>query len=185
MDPAINFCSVCATPVVLIIPPGDHLPRHVCPNCGAIHYRNPRLVVGTVPVWEERVLLCRRAIAPRLGFWTLPAGFMENGESLVEAARRETQEEAGAEVEVGAVLTLLSLPRIDQVHVFHQAQLLSPHYAAGTESLEVALFAEADIPWREIAFPSVAVTLRHFFADRARGCFDLHQETLADARLPD
>lgn len=185
MEPAINYCSVCATPVVLTIPPGDHLPRHVCPACGAIHYRNPRLVVGALPLWEERVLLCRRAIEPRRGYWTLPAGFMENGESLDEAARRETHEEAGAAVDIGPIFTILSLPRIDQVHVFHRARLLAPAFAPGAESLEVALFSEAAIPWEEIAFPSVAVTLRHFFADRARGEFTVHQETLAAARLPD
>ncbi|MCX7896355.1 MAG: NUDIX hydrolase [Rhodocyclaceae bacterium] len=179
----MNFCSVCASPVEVKIPPLDHLPRHVCPRCGAIHYRNPRLVVGALPVWQDRILLCRRAITPRRGLWTLPAGFMENGESLGEAAIRETREEAGAEIELGPLLLVVSLPRIDQVHVFHHARLLSTSFCPGPESLEVALFSEHDLPWEQIAFPSVALALRRFFSDRARGCFSVYNETLVSAEL--
>jgi len=179
MEPAINFCCTCASPVRLRVPPGDTLPRHVCEACGAIHYRNPRLVVGTLPVWEDKVLLCRRAIEPRLGFWTLPAGFMENQESVAEAAERETREEANARIELGGAYTMISVPHINQVHVIYRAHLLDLAFAPGDETLEVALFAETEIPWNEIAFRTVAMTLRHFFADRAAGSFGFHAEALA------
>jgi ADP-ribose pyrophosphatase YjhB (NUDIX family) len=178
MEPAINFCCTCAAPVVLKVPAGDSLPRHVCEACGAIHYRNPRLVIGTLPVWEDRVLLCRRAIEPRKGCWTLPAGFMENQESLAEAAARETREEASAQVELDALYTMISVPHINQVHVIYRAHLRTLDFAPGDESLEVALFAEADIPWEDIAFRTVAMTLRHYFADRVAGSFGPHVETI-------
>lgn len=178
MDPAINFCCSCAGPVSLRIPPGDSLPRHVCDACGAIHYRNPRMVVGTLPVWEDKVLLCRRAIEPRYGCWTLPAGFMENQESVDEAALRETREEAQARVALEAMYTLISVPHINQVHMIYRARLLDLDFAPGEESLDVALFDEADIPWNDIAFRTVAMTLRHFFADRRQGNFGLHTEAV-------
>jgi ADP-ribose pyrophosphatase YjhB (NUDIX family) len=179
MEPAINFCCNCAAPVSLLIPPGDTLPRHVCPACGAIHYRNPRLVVGTLPVWEDKILLCRRAIEPRSGFWTLPAGFMENRESVAEAAARETREEACARIELEAAFTMISVPHINQVHVIYRARLLDLDFAPGEETLDVALFDETTMPWDEIAFRTVAMTLRHFFADRAHGCFGFHAEAIA------
>jgi ADP-ribose pyrophosphatase YjhB (NUDIX family) len=179
MEPAINYCCVCAAPVRVLVPPGDNLPRHVCDACGAVHYRNPRLVVGTLPVWEERVLLCRRAIEPRKGCWTLPAGFMENGESVAAAAERETREEACARIELGEAYTMISVPHISQVHVIYRARLLDLDFAPGEETLEVALFDEAAIPWEEIAFRTVAMTLRHFFADRSRGSYGFHAEALA------
>jgi len=178
MEPAINYCCTCAAPVRVTVPPGDSLPRHVCEACGAIHYRNPRLVVGALPVWDEYVLLCRRAIAPRHGCWTLPSGFMENAESVADAALRETREEACARIELGEMYSMISVPHINQVHVVYLARLLDLDFAPGEESLEVALFAEAEIPWNEIAFRTVAMTLRHFFADRARGNFTLHAEAL-------
>jgi ADP-ribose pyrophosphatase YjhB (NUDIX family) len=179
MEPAVNFCCTCAAPVSLRIPTGDTLPRYVCNACGAIHYRNPRLVVGALPIWEDRVLLCRRAIEPRLGYWTLPAGFMENQESVAQAAERETREEARARIALDEMYTMISVPHINQVHVIYRARLLDLDFAPGEESLEVALFKEAAIPWEEIAFRTVAMTLRHFFADRARGSFMLHAEALA------
>jgi ADP-ribose pyrophosphatase YjhB (NUDIX family) len=178
MEPAINYCCVCAAPVRVRVPPGDSLPRHICDACGAIHYRNPRLVVGTLPIWEERVLLCRRAIKPRKGCWTLPAGFMENGESVAAAAERETREEACARIELGEAYTMISVPHISQVHVIYRARLLDLDLAPGEETLEVALFDEAAIPWEEIAFRTVAMTLRHFFADRSRGSYGFHAEAL-------
>lgn len=178
MEPAINFCSCCAAPVSLQVPPGDSLPRHVCPACGTIHYRNPRLVVGALPVWEDKVLLCRRAIEPRRGFWTLPAGFMENQESVADAATRETREEACARIELEAAYTMISVPCINQVHVIYRARLLDLDFAPGEESLEVMLFDEARMPWDEIAFRTVALTLRHFFADRAVGSFGFHAEAI-------
>jgi ADP-ribose pyrophosphatase YjhB (NUDIX family) len=178
MDPAINYCCHCAAPVKLRIPAGDSLPRHVCDACGAIHYRNPRLVVGALPVWEDKVLLCRRAIEPRRGCWTLPAGFMENQETVAEAALRETREEACANIELGGMYTLISVPHISQVHVIYRARLLDLDFAPGDETLEVALFDEAAIPWEEIAFRTGTMTLRHFFADRASGSFGLHVESV-------
>jgi ADP-ribose pyrophosphatase YjhB (NUDIX family) len=174
MDPIINFCSVCGAAVSVRVPTGDRLPRHVCDACGAIHYRNPRLVVGALPVWEDRILLCRRAIEPCHGKWTLPAGFMENGETIAEAARRETEEEANARIALGDMYTLISVPHISQVHVVFRARLLDLDFSAGEETLEVGLFREQDIPWDEIAFRTIAMTLRHYFADRRTGAFEFH-----------
>jgi ADP-ribose pyrophosphatase YjhB (NUDIX family) len=174
MDPTINYCSACGAPVSVRVPCGDHLPRHVCDACGAIHYRNPRLIVGALPVWEDSVLLCRRAIEPRHGMWTLPAGFMENGETIAEAALRETLEEANARIELSQMFTLISVPYINQVHVVFRAQLLDLDFAAGDETLEVGLFREDEIPWDEIAFRTIAMTLRHYFADRRSGTYEFH-----------
>ena len=178
--PPLNFCSNCGAKVALRIPPGDSLPRHVCDNCATIHYRNPLMVIGTLPVWQDQVLLCRRAIEPRYGLWTLPAGFMELGETTAQAALRETEEEARARVELGEAFSLLSVPHVNQVHLFYRARLLNLDFAAGEETLEVALFAEAQVPWDTIAFRTTATTLRHFFADRKTGVFHLH----AGAILP-
>ncbi|MFN3884339.1 MAG: NUDIX hydrolase [Rhodocyclaceae bacterium] len=174
----MNFCCTCGAPISVCIPPGDSLPRHVCTQCGTIHYRNPRLVVGTLPVWEDRILLCRRAIEPRHGYWTLPAGFMENQETLAAAALRETREEACARVELDSLYTMISVPHISQVHAIFRARLLDLNFAAGHETLETALFEEASVPWERIAFQTIALTLRHFFADRRRGSFGLHVEAL-------
>ena len=170
----MKFCNQCGAPVKLLIPAGDHLPRHVCDACGAIHYQNPRLVVGCVPDHEGHILLCRRAIEPRRGYWTVPAGFMENGETLQEAAARESREEALAEVAIGSLLSV--------VHVFFRAALQAARYAAGAESLEVALVAPADIPWADIAFPSTDFTLRRYLEDRAAGREPYHFTTI-DRRL--
>jgi ADP-ribose pyrophosphatase YjhB (NUDIX family) len=170
----MNFCSKCGAKVELRVPPGDSLPRHVCDNCNTIHYRNPLVVVGTIPEWEDRILLCKRAIEPRHGLWTLPAGFMELGETTAQGALRETLEEAKARVELGEVFSLLSVPHVDQVHVFYRARLLDRNFAPGEETLEVELFRESEIPWDAIAFRTTARTLRHFFADRKQGLFRLH-----------
>ena len=178
MEPAINFCCTCAAPVVLKVPAGDSLPRHVCEACGAIHYRNPRLVIGTLPVWEDRVLLCRRAIEPRKGCWTLPAGFMENGESTGEGAQRETVEEAGAVIELGGLFSVLDIPQVEQVHMFFMASMVHPRLDPGPESLEARLFTEAEIPWDDIAFRTVSQTLRWFFEDRRAGAFRLHTDVI-------
>jgi ADP-ribose pyrophosphatase YjhB (NUDIX family) len=178
MDPEINFCSDCGARVSVRIPPGDTLPRHVCDQCGSIHYRNPRLVVGALPVWQDRVLMCRRAIEPRRGFWTLPAGFMENGETVADAAMRETREEANANIVLGDVFTLISVPHVSQVHVIYRATLIDLDFAVGEETLEIRLFAEDEIPWDEIAFRTVAMTLRHYFDDRRTGVFNFHSGDL-------
>ena len=170
----MKFCSNCASPVVERVPPGDSLPRFVCDRCGEIHYQNPKVVVGTVPEWEGRVLLCRRAIEPRYGYWTLPAGFMENGETVAEGAARETLEEAGAQIELAAAFSMISVPRVNQVHVFFRARVLDLEFRPGAETLEVALFEEADVPWKDLAFRTVSLTLERWFGDRRSGRFDFH-----------
>ncbi len=174
----MNFCSQCGAGVVLRVPPGDSLPRHVCNACGTIHYLNPKLVVGAIAEWGDRVLLCRRAIEPRSGYWTLPAGFMENAETTAQAAARETLEEACARIEVGPMFTLINVPHISQVHIIYRARLLDLAFSPGEESLEVALFSEADIPWQDIAFRTISMSLRHFFEDRRRGQFGFHVRDL-------
>lgn len=165
----MKFCSQCGHSVELRIPPGDDRRRHVCPQCHTIHYQNPRLIVGCLPLAGERVLLCRRAIEPRRGFWTLPAGFMENGERTVEGAARETWEEARARVEHEQLYRIFDLPHIDQVYMFYRADVVDGEFGVGPESSEAALFAEHEIPWHELSFPVVVETLREFFADRRRG----------------
>ncbi len=174
----MNYCSHCGASLSLRIPPGDSLPRFICDQCGTIHYQNPRMVIGCIPEWEGKILLCRRAIEPRYGFWTLPAGFMENGETTTEAAARETLEEACARVEIGAPFSMFSVPHINQVHLLFRAKLLDLDYAAGSESLEVALFLETEIPWHELAFSSVRDTLRHFYADQLTGNYSFHVGTI-------
>ena len=178
----MNFCSHCGEQVIQRIPEGDSRLRFVCEHCHTIHYQNPNIVAGSLPVWEGKVLLCRRAIEPRLGFWTLPAGFMENGESVEQAARRETVEEACASLRDLQLYTLIDVPHISQVHVFYRAELQSPDFAAGVESLEVQLFDEADIPWDELAFHTVRRTLECFFADRRTGVFAVHTDCLPASR---
>lgn len=174
----MNFCSQCGEAVSLLIPAGDNLPRHVCQRCGTIHYQNPKLVIGCIAEWHEKILLCRRSIAPRYGFWTLPAGFMENGETTRQAAARETLEEACARVELGELFSLVNIPHINQVHLFYRARLLDTGFAAGLETLETALFAEQAIPWQELAFQSVTLCLRAYFSDRKTGRFVLHEDDL-------
>lgn len=174
----MKFCSECGTPVEFKIPPDDTLPRHICPNCQTIHYQNPKLVVGSIAEWEGKILLCRRAIEPGYGLWTLPAGFMENGESTAQAAERETREEACARVAVESLFSLVNIPHIDQVHLFYRARLLDPEVAPGTESLDTALLDESAIPWKEIAFRSVALSLRQYLDDRRRGRFEFHETCL-------
>ena len=175
----MKFCSNCASPVVKRVPPGDNVPRWVCDACGEIHYQNPKLVVGALPEWQGRLLLCRRAIEPRHGLWTLPGGFMENGETTAEAAIRETLEEANARVAIGDLYSMYSLPYINQVHLLFRARLLDTDFAPGQESLEVRLFAEAEIPWDEIAFRPVKFSLEHYFADRRKGHFGFHMGEIA------
>jgi len=174
----MKFCSNCAAPVVQRVPPGDTLPRWVCDQCGEIHYQNPRLVVGSIPEYQGKLLLCRRAIEPRYGYWTLPAGFMENAETTAQAALRETLEESGARIELGAPFSMISVPHVNQVHLFYLARVLELDFKPGEESLEVALWEEADIPWKQIAFRTVGLTLKHWFADRGRRAFGFHAEDL-------
>ena len=175
----MKYCANCGAKVVRRVPPGDTLPRWVCDQCGEIHYQNPKMVVGTIPEHEGRILLCRRAIEPRYGYWTLPAGFMENDESTSQAALRETQEEAGANIEMGAPFTLISVPRVNQVHLYYRARLRNLEFKPGEETLEVAMMQEGEIPWKEIAFRTVGMTLKHWFADRGQGAFRFHAEDIA------
>jgi ADP-ribose pyrophosphatase YjhB (NUDIX family) len=170
----MKFCSECAHPVELRIPAGDNRPRAVCTHCGAIHYENPKVVVGCVPEWQGRVLLCQRAIDPRRGFWTIPAGFLENGESLQTAAARESLEEAQARVEIGSLLAVSHLLHAAQVHMTFRARLLEGAFGVGAESLQVGLYDERDIPWSELAFPSIEFALRCYFEDRRSGRETLH-----------
>jgi ADP-ribose pyrophosphatase YjhB (NUDIX family) len=180
----MNFCSHCgSSSLEQRIPEGDTLPRWVCASCSTIHYQNPKIVVGCLPDWEGKVLLCRRAIDPRHGLWTLPAGFLENGETLVAGAARETVEEARACVDVGALYTVISLPHINQIYVMFRARLLDLGFGPGPESLDVRLFDEEAIPWNELAFRTIARTLRNYFLDRKLGAFPVHVSAL-ERRVP-
>jgi len=182
----MKFCSECAHPVTVAIPEGDNRPRYVCTQCGTIHYQNPKMVIGSIPVWEQdgelKVLLCKRAIEPRYGYWTLPAGFMENEETTGQAAVRETEEEAGANVELGNLFTLLNVAHVHQVHMFYLARLLDLDFAPGIESLDVQLYAEHEIPWDDLAFPTIRTTLELFFADRRQvlggGSYGFHSRDI-------
>ncbi|MCL2310046.1 MAG: NUDIX hydrolase [Proteobacteria bacterium] len=177
---AINFCSQCgAAAPEFRIPEGDLKPRHVCRQCGHIHYVNPKSIVGTLPRWKDQVLLCRRAIEPRYGLWTLPAGFLEIGETIGEGAQRETLEEANAAVILDRLYTVITLPKIGQLHLMFLADLPRPEFSAGAESLEARLFDEANIPWETMAFRTVSRTLRCFFSDRLR----IRQKTLSEFPL--
>ena len=175
LRPPVKYCRNCGTAVVYRVPDdGDTKERGVCPACGLIHYENPLNVVGTVPYLGNRVLLCKRNIEPRWGKWTLPAGFMELGESTAQGAARETDEEAGAEYEMGKLFSVLSVVRAGQVHLFYLAQLLSDRFDPGHETIEARLFREDEIPWDEIAFRTVRETLLRYFEDRRKGQFGMH-----------
>jgi ADP-ribose pyrophosphatase YjhB (NUDIX family) len=170
----MKFCSNCANPVALNVPPGDHLPRYACANCGTIHYENPRIIAGCVIEHEGKILLCKRAIEPRLGFWTTPAGFMENGESVQNAAAREAMEEALANVRIGTLLSVVNVLRAHQVHITFRATLIEPTFGSGPESLESRLYGEEEIPWSDLAFLSVEFALRRYLDDRRLGQEKLH-----------
>jgi len=172
----MKFCNLCGSPVLVRIPDGDNRPRFVCDSCQTVHYQNPRIVAGCVPVWEDRILLCRRAIEPRLGYWTLPAGFLQ------QAAQRETLEEACARVRNLQLYTLFDLPHINQVYMFFRAELVDLDFCAGDESLEVRLFQQQDIPWSELAFPTIGRTLECFFADRVQQTFPVRNEAMPPMR---
>ena len=178
LRPPLKYCRVCGTAVVYRLPDdGDTRERAVCPACHTVHYDNPLNVVGTVPVWGDdgsQVLLCKRNIEPRRGKWTLPAGFMELGETTAQGAARETVEEAGAQFEMQALFAVMNVVRVGQVHLFYRAKLLATDFDPGHETMEARLFSEADIPWEEIAFKTVKETLEHYFADRRAGSFGFH-----------
>ena len=171
---SIRYCKTCAGSVGYEVPAADNRERAVCSLCKAIHYENPINVVGTVPVWEDKVLLCRRNIEPRFGFWTLPAGFLELGESTAQGAIRETIEEAGARIELQGLFTVLNVVKVGQVHLYYRARLLDAEFAPGPETIEARLFAENQIPWEELAFRTVRETLRRYFDGRRRGQYEVH-----------
>lgn len=170
----IQHCRICGASTRYRIPQDDNRERAVCSACGEIHYENPLNVVGTVPVWGEQVLLCRRNIEPRYGLWTLPAGFMELGETTAEGAIRETEEEAGARIELQDLFTLLNVVRVGQVHLFYRARLLDTDFAPGPETIEAQLFREHELPWEQLAFRTTRETLLRYFEDSRRGRFELH-----------
>ncbi len=180
----MNFCPNCGAPIHLEIPEGDDRKRHVCSQCGKIHYQNPKVIAGCILEWEEKILLCRRAIEPKYGLWTLPAGFMEMGETLEQAARRETLEEACAEVDYLALHTIISLPQLSQVYVFFRGKIKEGCFAPGEESLETRLFPEPEIPWQELAFETVTRALKSFLEDRRTGQFKTRVEDLWIPRHP-
>lgn len=181
----MKYCSACGHKLILCIPDGDSRERHLCEQCDTVHYQNPRIVTGCLVVWDRRVLLCKRAIEPRSGFWTLPAGFLENGETTQAGAERETWEEARARVAIDDLYTIFSLPHISQVYMFYRAQLIDGKYDVGSETTEVGLFDEENVPWSSLAFPVVRDTLEHYFRDRANNEFRVHaRDIIVDGRQP-
>lgn len=169
----MKFCSVCASAIETRIPEGDNRERFVCSSCQTIHYQNPNIVAGCIAEWDDKILLCKRAIDPRKGTWTLPAGFMENHETVEQGATRETLEEANARVDNLSLFAMFSIPHISQVYMMFRSNLLDTDYHAGTESLAVELFTEDRIPWDELAFPVIRQTLEEYFRQRRRGEFSL------------
>lgn len=176
----MKFCSQCGHALTRRVPPGDHLEREVCDHCGQVEYRNPKLVVGCIPEWAGKIVMCRRAIQPRLGYWTFPAGFLEMNETMADGAAREALEESGVRVAIDRLLAVMDVPEIGQVHVVYsaRAQSANTHTHPTDETIEVALMAEAEIPWDEIAFPSIYHGLKYFFADRASGHWSVHTRRL-------
>jgi ADP-ribose pyrophosphatase YjhB (NUDIX family) len=174
----MNFCTNCGGATAEKIPLGDHQVRRVCTQCGNIHYVNPKVICGALALWQDKVLLCRRAIEPRYGLWTLPAGYMELLETMEQGAARETREEAEAEVHIQQLYCMYNIPRIGQIYVLFKADLIEGQFGAGEETIESRLFSEDEIPWNDLAFPSVERTLRHYFEDRKSGIFTTHLETL-------
>jgi ADP-ribose pyrophosphatase YjhB (NUDIX family) len=174
----MQFCSGCGKSIERRVPSGEDRERHVCSACGAIHYQNPKMVVGCIIEHCGRILLCKRAIEPRYGLWTVPAGFMENGETTYQGAARETLEEANARVDIGPLYALYNIPHINQVYILFRARLLDTDFSAGAETLETRLFAQAEIPWDEIAFATVRNTLKHYYDDRSQGEYKFHMGTI-------
>jgi len=174
----MKFCNECGGKLNSQIPTGDDRHRHVCIDCDHIHYQNPNIITGCLPLYGDKVLLCKRAIEPRHGYWTLPAGFMENGESVEQGALRESWEEAKAKISLHGLYTVFSLPEINQVYMLYKGELDDLNFGPGVESLEVKLFSEAEIPWDDLAFKTIKQTLRYYFDDRKNNHFPLRSETL-------
>lgn len=178
MTHRFQFCPKCGGAIEYTVPEGDDRQRDACPRCERVFYHNPVVVVGCIAEWDGRILMCRRAIEPRRGFWTLPAGFLELGETTPAAGARETEEEALAEVTTGPLFSMIDIPDIGQIHIFYRASMTGDYHAPGPESEETMLMDEAKIPWRDLAFPTIHRTLEHYFRDRRAGAFQLHTETL-------
>lgn len=174
----MNYCNQCGATIERCVPPGDDRPRFYCRVCGTIHYQNPKLVVGCIPEWGTKILLCRRAIEPRQGKWTLPAGYLENGETVSEGAIREVLEEACAKVQIVQLYALYNIPLINQIYLMFRARLIDQNYAPGSESLEVRLLSEDEIPWDQLAFRVIEKTLERYFSDRLAGVYDFHMDNV-------
>ncbi|ORE85284.1 NUDIX hydrolase [Oceanococcus atlanticus] len=174
----MKYCAECGGTVEHRIPEGDHLPRFICPSCHTIHYQNPRVITGCLPIWQDKVLMCKRAIEPRYGYWTLPAGFLEIGETVAQGAARETMEEARARVEVRQLFSFINVTYIGQIYTLYLAELLDLDFGPGPESLEVELMSEDQIPWDNLAFPTVKLSLQDYFSDRKTGQYRLHTHDL-------
>ena len=174
----MKYCSDCGARVSYRIPKEDDRPRYICDSCGVIHYINPNMVVGAIPTWEDSILFCRRAIEPRYGKWTLPAGFLENGETVVEGAKRETYEEAGAKIVRLKTYAVYNLTFVNQVYIMFRASLDEPIFKAGNESLEVKLFKQDEVPWEDLAFPVILKTLQDYFDDMKKGTFSFHMSDI-------
>ena len=170
----MNFCSNCSAKVELTKIDGDSIARYYCEVCDIVHYTNPKLIVGVLPYFEDKVLLCRRAIEPRKGLWNIPAGFLENHELAEEGGKREVWEEAEAEVNIDGTLAIYSIPQANQVYIHFYGKLKEGHYGCGIESLECKLFKENEIPWNEIAFTSSTFALKRYFEDRKKGKIETH-----------
>ena len=179
----MNYCSQCGSQISARIPEGDDRPRFICDMCNTIHYQNPKMVVGCIPEWEDRILLCKRSIEPKRGKWTLPAGYLENGETVVDGAKRETVEEAGARVEMLEPYALMSIAYISQIYLIFRARLVDTEFAPGKESLEVKLFSEGEIPWDDLAFMVVRETLQRYFKDRPSGVFPVQTGTITRPKM--
>ena len=171
----MKFCSSCGGTITLTVPKEDNRPRHICDACGEVHYQNPKIVTGAIITWQDKILLCRRAIEPRYGLWTVPAGYMENGETSYQGALRETWEEARANIHIDDLYAIVNLPHINQVYMLFRARLKDLDFAPGEESLEVELFSEEQIPWDELAFPLVKETLQLFFENRRQNHYPVRQ----------
>jgi ADP-ribose pyrophosphatase YjhB (NUDIX family) len=177
----MKFCSSCGALITHKIPDGDNRLRYVCESCGEIHYQNPKVIAGILPTYKSKVLLCKRSIQPQVGYWTLPAGFLENGESSLEGAIRECSEEANTQVRDPSIYAIFDIPQINQIYIFYRAEMPEAIFSPSTESSDVALFSEEDIPWSELAFPMVEALLDHYFEDRKSGIFEVIRE---DIRRP-
>jgi ADP-ribose pyrophosphatase YjhB (NUDIX family) len=170
----MNYCTLCGSRVYRKIPAGDNRQRYICTSCGMVHYQNPKVVTGCIPEWQDKILLCQRAIEPRYGLWTLPAGFMENDESNMQGAAREAMEEANADIRDMSLYCVFSIPHINQIYTMYRGLLHEGSASPGYESLEVELVSKDEVPWEELAFPVVRETLKLYYRDLEQGCFSVH-----------